>query len=211
MKSQRAQLLLWCAGAMVLLLALLITPWVLEQVAPTQQDWSRLSDISQTYGALSVPISAIALSGVAASLIYQVRQTNIANQEAQRSSHRQMLMYALEHPEFLVCWEPVSGMSTVEMRRLIYTNMIVSNWHSDYVLRRWNDREARARFSVHFQGAVARTHWEKTASNWRRVAEASGDTRRVRFVDIADESYAAAAAAGPGVPPEAYFPEPSRG
>ncbi|MFI2424983.1 DUF6082 family protein [Streptomyces sp. NPDC018955] len=209
MKSQRAQLLLWCAGAMVLLLALLITPWALEQVAPTQQDWNRLSDISQTYGALSVPISAIALSGVAASLIYQVRQTNIANQEAQRSSHRQMLMYALEHPEFLVCWEPVSGMSTVEMRRLIYTNMIVSNWHSDYVLRRWNDREARARFSVHFQGAVARTHWEKTASNWRRVAEASGDTRRVHFVDIADESYAAAVAAGPGVPPEAYFADPS--
>jgi hypothetical protein len=194
---------------MVLSLAMLITPWALGQVASTQQDWSQLSDISQTYGALSVPLSAIALSGVAASLIYQVRQTNIANQEAQRSSHRQMLMYALEHPEFLVCWEPVSGMSTVEMRRLIYTNMIVSNWHSDYLLRRWNDQEALARFSVHFQGTVARTHWEKTAANWRRVAEASGDARRVRFVDIADESYTAAAAAGPGVPPEAYFADSS--
>lgn len=145
-----------------------------------------------------------------ASLVYQARQTKIANQEAQRSSHRQLLMYALDRPEFLVCWEPVSSMpSEVEMQRLLFTNMIISNWSSDYELRRWNDQEARVQLGIHFQGTVARAHWEKAASSWRHVAEASGDTRRIRFVDLVDESYAEATAAGPGVPPEAYFASPS--
>ncbi|MEU6578021.1 DUF6082 family protein [Streptomyces sp. NPDC046805] len=209
MKAKRAQLLLWCMVAVGLAIAIFLTPLVLEQVAPTQKDWGRLSSVSQTYGALSAPFSAIALLGVAASLAYQARQTKIANQEAQRSSHRQLLMYAVDRPEFLVCWEPVSGISSpVEMQRLFFTNMIVSNWSADYLLRRWNDQEARVQLGIHFQGTVARTHWEKAGSSWRQVAEASGDTRRIRFVDLVDESYAGAMAAGPGVPPEGYFASP---
>ncbi|MFD4503299.1 DUF6082 family protein [Streptomyces sp. NPDC058457] len=208
MKPQRTQLLLWSTVAVGLLTAILLTPLTLEQAAPTHNDWGRLSDVSQTYGALSVPLSAIALLGVAASLAYQARQTKMANEESRRSSHRELLMYTLDNPEFLVCWEPVSGMSSVEMRRLIFTNMIVSNWHSDYLLQRWSDQEARATLGFHFQGAVARSHWEKTASSWRQVVEASGDARRIHFVKLVDESYAEAETAGPGVSPEAYFTAP---
>lgn len=208
MKPQRGQLLLWSTVTAGLLIAILLTPLALGLAERTHKDWGRLSDVSQTYGALSVPLSGIALLGVAASLAHQARQTKMANEESQRSSHRQLLMYALDNPEFLVCWEPGSGMSSVEMRRLIFTNMIISNWHADYVLRRWNDQEAQAQLSIHFQGAVARSHWEKSGSNWRRVAEASGDALRIRFVDLVDESYAEATAAGPGVPPEVYFTAP---
>ncbi|MFD8810573.1 DUF6082 family protein [Streptomyces sp. NPDC059627] len=195
--------------AVGLLIGVILTPLALEQVAPNHKDWGRLSSISQTYGALSAPFSAIALLGVAASLAFQARQTTIANEEAQRSSHRQLLMYTVDRPEFLVCWEPVSGVSSpTELQRLFFTNLIISNWHADYRLRRWNDQEARVQLGIHFQGTVARAHWEKCASSWRQVAEASGDPRRIRFVDLVDESYAEAAATGPGVPPEAYFDSP---
>ncbi|WP_407702817.1 DUF6082 family protein [Streptomyces xylophagus] len=196
--------------AIGLLILIFLTPLALEQVAPTHKDWGRLSAVSQTYGALSVPLSAIALLGVAASLAYQAHQTKIANEEAERSSHRQLLMYTLDHPEFLVCWEPVASMPSADERRhLIFINLIISNWHADYVLRRWNDQQARAVLNVHFQGALARKHWEQSASVWRRTAEAAGDRRKTRFVDLADESYAIAEATGPGVPPEAYFADPS--
>ncbi|MFD7961521.1 DUF6082 family protein [Streptomyces zaomyceticus] len=205
MKTQRTRLLLWSTATVGLLLAIWLTPMALGLAAPTHKDWSRLSDVSQTYGALSVPLSAMALLGVAVSLVYQARQTKMANVESQRSVHRQLLMYSLDNPEFLVCWEPISGISSLEMRRLIFTNIMISNWCSNYVLRRFNDQEVRHILSLHFQGAAARLHWEKSAPNWRMGAEAQGDVRGIRFVCLVDESYAEAAEAGRGVPPEEYF------
>ncbi|MFZ4185655.1 hypothetical protein ACOZCG_31870, partial [Streptomyces pseudogriseolus] len=47
------------------LLGLIVsTPFVLTALAPANTDWGKLSDISQTYGAVSVVLSAIALAGV---------------------------------------------------------------------------------------------------------------------------------------------------
>ncbi|WP_431313324.1 DUF6082 family protein [Streptomyces antnestii] len=56
------------------------TPFVLAALAPGHIDWGKLSDISQAYGAVSVVFSAIALAGVALSLLYQVRQTRTSNE-----------------------------------------------------------------------------------------------------------------------------------
>ncbi|MFJ7298154.1 DUF6082 family protein [Streptomyces collinus] len=54
--------------------------------------------MSQTYGAVSVVLSAAALAGVALSLLYQVRQTRTSNEQAIRDSHLQLATLALRGP-----------------------------------------------------------------------------------------------------------------
>lgn len=168
--------------------------------------------MSQTYGAASVFFSAAALLGVVASIAYLARQTSITNQEAQRASHRQLLLVALEHPELRVCWEPIGGVrSEDQARKVLYTNLIVNSWSADYRLRRSNEQAARVQLEIHFQGEAARDHWAVCAATWRRYATAEGDRRGLRFVDLMDEMYEQALAAGPAVPSASYFTPPPGG
>ncbi|MFJ3841849.1 DUF6082 family protein [Streptomyces sp. NPDC090054] len=205
-QPQQRRWAFWSAAAIVALIAIASTPFLLERVVPDGKDWDRLSDVSQTYGAASVFFSAAALLGVVASIAYQARQTNITNQEAQRASHRQLLLVALEHPELRVCWEPMGGVQSEEQaRRVLYTNLIVSNWSADYRLRRANERAARVQLEIHFQGESARNHWAVCAATWRRYATAEGDRRGLRFVELMDEIYEQALATGPAVPLASYF------
>lgn len=82
------------------------TPFVLAALAPAKTDWGKLSDISQAYGAVSVLLSAIALAGVALSLLYQARQARTSNEQAIRDSHLQLAMLALSDPALLQAWSP---------------------------------------------------------------------------------------------------------
>ncbi|MFF8835282.1 DUF6082 family protein [Streptomyces sp. NPDC015130] len=89
------------------LLGLIVsTPFVLAAVAPASTDWGKLSDISQTYGAVSVVLSAIASAGVALSLLFQVRQARTSNEQAIRGSHLQLATLALSDPHLLQAWSP---------------------------------------------------------------------------------------------------------
>ncbi|MFE7789456.1 DUF6082 family protein [Streptomyces sp. NPDC057460] len=212
MQPQQRRWAFWFGAGLVALMAILSTPFLLERAAPAGKDWDELSAVSQTYGAASVFFSAAALLGVVASIAYQARQTSITNQEAQRASHRQLLLVALEHPELQACWEPMSGVrSEDQARKVLYTNLIVSNWSADYRLRRANEPAARVQLEVHFQGEAARDHWAVCAATWRRYATAEGDHRGLHFVDLMDEMYEQALAAGPAVPSASYFTPPPRG
>lgn len=212
MQPQQRRWAVWSGAGLVALIAILSTPLLLERAAPAGKDWNRLSDVSQTYGAASVFFSAAALLGVVASIAYQARQTSIANQEAQRASHRQLLLVALEHPELRVCWEPMDGVrSESQARKVLYTNLIVSNWSADYRLRRANEQAARVQLEIHFQGEAARDHWVVCAATWRRYATAEGDGRGLRFVELMDEMYEQALVAGPAVPSASYLTPPPGG
>ncbi|MFD5890623.1 DUF6082 family protein [Streptomyces sp. NPDC060334] len=209
---RRHRWVVWFGAGLAVLAAIASTPLLLEHAIPDGKDWNRLSDVSQTYGAASVFFSAAALLGVVASIAYQGRQTSIANQEAQRASHRQLLLVALEHPELRVCWEPMEGVqSESEARRVLYSNLIVSNWSADYRLRRANEHAARVQLEIHFQGEAARRHWAVCRATWRRYAAAEGDRRGLRFVELMDETYERALAAGPAVPSASYFLHPPAG
>ncbi|CAM5661799.1 hypothetical protein SALBM311S_04670 [Streptomyces alboniger] len=90
------------------------TPFVLAALAPENADWGKLSDISQAYGAVSVVLSAIALAGVALSLLYQVRQARTGNEQAIRDSHLQLATLALSNPELLQAWSPPAAPVTLK-------------------------------------------------------------------------------------------------
>ncbi|MEV0475634.1 DUF6082 family protein [Streptomyces prunicolor] len=200
----------WIAVAVAAALGLvLMTPFLLMEVGPKDADWAKLSQISQAYGALSVILSAGALAGVAASLAYQSRQTRIATEETTWTAHRELLLLSLAKPEFLTCWEPPSiPMTSDEWRRIVYTNLILQDWEKTYSFGLMTDAQLTRTFELHFEGQTARDHWRNSREHYLRYADGGANRRTRQFARVADQSYDAAVAAGPGVSAGGYFVQP---
>jgi hypothetical protein len=186
-----------------------LTPTALTGLSFLGEDWQTLSDVGQAYGFLSVIFSGAALVGVAASLAYQAHQTAITNEEERWAAHRELALTSISNPELLVCWPPSeSPMSLSLAKQLHFTHLIITQYHSDYLLRRANDNATRVQLEQHFRGERAREHWVDRAVGWREFAEATGHARQIRFVDLMDEAYARAVAAGPATAASSYFAPP---
>ncbi len=68
-------------------------------------NWTRLSDVGQTYGAISAIVSAVALGGVAAALFFQARQAKAERIQAVRGFHRELIQMTIDEPtRYLPCW-----------------------------------------------------------------------------------------------------------
>ncbi|MFC4033020.1 DUF6082 family protein [Streptomyces polygonati] len=198
-----------------LLFAALIvaTPFLLQAVSPGDANWGKLSEISQAYGAVSVPLSAAALAGVVASLAYQARQTRIAQEDAHRSTHRELILLALASPALRPCWEPpFVPMTSAEWERIAFTNLIMSGWENAFRLGSLSDDQLRLTLRGHFSGAPARMHWANARDSWIELVEHGTDRRARDFARITEECFQAAVLAGPGVQAADYFiPEPTNG
>ncbi|MFB6935250.1 DUF6082 family protein [Streptomyces chartreusis] len=199
----------WLAGAAAFIV-ILATPFLLESVTPDGHDWERLSSISQTYSAVSVLFSAAALLGVVVSIRHQAKQTSIANEEAHRAWHRELVLFLVQHPELMPATDaPRVPTTELQGRQMAICNLFLASWCSDYVLHRVNSQELRVTLHLHFRSALAREHWARASATWRQTEEVDSNPRSLGFVDLVDEVYAAAVAAGPGVPPEAFYTPPN--
>ncbi|MFJ1605030.1 DUF6082 family protein [Streptomyces sp. NPDC088253] len=200
----------WGSVGIAVVALVLATPFALNSLAPKDLDWGRLSDISQTYGAISAFVSAAALIGVALSLVYQARQTHIQNEEAHRSAHRELVLLTLSDPAYQVCWEPPNTRMTQERwRQLLVANLIVSMWSSDYKLGLYDDRTMLAVLSDYFRGEIGRAYWHNSGPSWRAYFNESRHARQRRFVNLAEKAYTTAVAAGPPLLTRDYFEPPS--
>ncbi|MER7171411.1 DUF6082 family protein [Streptomyces mesophilus] len=206
-RSLRRREVAWAGATAAVLAVIVTTPFLLDAVAPDGLDWGRLSDVSQTYGAVSVFLSAAALLGVIASLAYQARQTRIAHEETQRSTHRELILQSINDPDLMPCWEPPVGrpVTRVQSRQILFVNLIVNSWRTDFRLRRTGDAAMTLILDGHFRGEIGRLHWQRNAAGWRAEAVAEGDRRSRRFVELADEAYARAVSAGPPMATADYY------
>ncbi|WP_369779697.1 DUF6082 family protein [Streptomyces sp. R33] len=203
-RARRA--LTWSAVLIVFISGVAATPFLLNLLAPKALDWNRLSDVSQSYGAVSLVISAAALLGVVTSIAFQAKQARLDGEQTFRAAHRELTMLTLSDPALLRCWEP-PRIPTTEARwkQLMVTNLIVSMWASDHHLGRLNDNALRVVLRAHFRGEVARAHWENSGPMWRDHMAALEDAPRLRFVEIMDEVYQHARDAGPPVMDREFF------
>lgn len=198
----------WLAGVAAFIV-ILATPFLLESVAPNGHNWEQLSLISQTYSAMSVLFSAAALLGVVVSIRHQARQTSIANEEAHRGWHRELVLFLVQNPELMPATDaPRVPTTELQGRRMVICNLFLASWRSEYVLHRVNRQQLLVTLHLHFRSALAREHWSRVSATWRQTEEADSNPRSLGFVDLVDEVYAAAVEAGPGVAPEAYYTQP---
>ncbi|MFJ6550660.1 DUF6082 family protein [Streptomyces luteogriseus] len=181
---------------------------MLAAVAPANTDWGRLSDISQAYGAVSVVLSAIALAGVALSLLCQVRQTRTSNEQAIRDSHLQLATLALSNPDLLQAWSPpVAPITLKRHRQHLITSLALGELLQRFRIGRLSVEKLAVKLDGHFRGEIVREQWVREGPGWRRTMEA-GDRRDRVFVRLVGERYQAAIASGPALAVEEFQDPP---
>ncbi|MFF9981099.1 DUF6082 family protein [Streptomyces erythrochromogenes] len=149
----------------------------------------KLSDISQTYGAVSVVLSAIALAGVVLSLLRQVRPAHTSSGQASRESHLQLAALALIAPARLQAWSP--PVSPVTMRRHqqhVITSLALGELLQRFRIGHLSVEKLAVKRDGHFRGEIAREQWDREGAGWRRTMEA-GDRRDRAFVRLVEERY----------------------
>lgn len=198
----------WAALGTAILVAIVGTPFLLRWAAPAGMDWGELSNISQTYTAISAPLTAAALLGAVVSLMYQARQARVSQEEATSAIHRELLSRSVDDADLAIAWGPVAGslrLTRSQLKQFTYTNMIINFWHSDYILSGWRMSDEVVKFQTTrlFQGEVGREFWALFAEDWHKTALRGRRSRR--FLQIVDQSFEAAQAAGPAVAASDFY------
>lgn len=179
------------AVAVVLLVVglVILSPIALRAVSLEEaEDWGRLSDIGQTYGATSAVLSALALGGVAASLLLQARQTRAERIQAIRGFHAELIRMQLDDlPVYLPCWGPLDLPDDTAKRQHIYTNLLLQYAWMGYEIGTISEPLLRDMLGGMFRGDVARRFWLMARGSW--AASTAGTRRGRRFLLIIDEEH----------------------
>lgn len=163
------------------------------------QEWANISEIAQTYGAVSALLSGLAVVGVVASLVLQAREAKAARLQASRTMHIDLIKTAMENPEYLDCWGGPDASRTVLLRRQhMYVNLAVSHWSMEYEVGDLSDEWVAEAADEIFAGEIGRSFWARSRAG--RMATAR--TRRSRRLhQIMDARYEAALQTRPRTAP----------
>jgi hypothetical protein len=150
-------------------------------------DWSKLSNIGQTYGVASAILAVLALAGVAVSLLLQQREAKAAREQALRGLHVDLLRMALDEDAFLECWGNI-GVSEDRLwhRQHIYLNLVVSHWQLMWEIGAMNEAHLRLAAAQIFGGPLGRRFWAEVRTP--RPAVEIG-RRASRFHAIIEDEY----------------------
>ncbi|MFI5476037.1 DUF6082 family protein [Streptomyces cacaoi] len=144
-------------GSTILTALLLIAaPAIVKGLTPKGTTWQDLSNASQIY---TSTFAALALVGVAASLIHQARQNKMAAHELARSNQRELFTLALADPNLAACYGPESEpLTELRFKQIGFTNLIVAGIYSAYALDVYSDASLALELDHHFRGEIARHH-----------------------------------------------------
>jgi hypothetical protein len=175
------------------------SPLALEALgAGGRVDWGRLSEIGQTYGAVSAIIAAVALLGVMVSLVIQAREAKSARQAAQRGHLLDLLRMAMDDPRYMECWGPYLTDSFTAEGQFAYVNLIVAHWHAEYEVGEMADALLKATAASVFASAPGRGYWRNAGTFWR---DNYSGRRARRFHRVLEDAYREAIKKPPSTPP----------
>jgi hypothetical protein len=163
-----------------------------------QTDWGRLSDIGQTYGAVSAVVAAIALIGVMVSLVIQGREMKQARKNARRALHVELMRMAMDDPSYMEAWGPYDTDTFAAERQQTYVNLIVAHWYAEYEVGEMPDVLLRATAAEVFAGVPGRRYWNDVGRFWR---DNYSGRRARRFHQVLEETYQEAIKKPPVLPP----------
>jgi hypothetical protein len=199
MPRGRAALVVVMLVLMVVSVGLVVvSPWGLAALSDNGLDWNRLSNVGQTYGVVSAIVAAVALLGVAASLVIQSREAKAARLNAHRGYHAELMRMAMDDPGYMKCWGPYLTDSFTSERQFTYVNLIVAQWYAEYQIGQLGDTLLRVNAISVFSSVPGRTYWAAAGTTWR--TSYSG-RRAERFHSILDDAYREAVKQPPSKPP----------
>lgn len=180
------------AGIAISMLAALIvalfSPFWLIVLSEDHAHWGTLGNIGQAYGVLS----AIALVGVAASIVFQARQGKAQRIQMVRDYHLELRRMALENPEvYMPCWRPIKAqhLDLNSRRQHLYLHLTMTYaWMSYSVGVMSDDVLLNDLCAGIFKGAAGRSYWEAEREMWQQTP---GGRRRLRFISLVEQAYEA--------------------
>lgn len=184
----RSGIIIVTTGVLILVA---LSPYALRGIARLPgMNWVSLSNIGQTYGGISALLATLALVGVVLSVLYQVRDVDIAREQSRRTFHNELLRMELEDPIYMEALGAPWGMQIAtdydSLRQYNFIHMWVSYWQSRYFLGEMPETELRAIATLElFNSRAGRDYW--SASRVTRMKVENGRNRK--FAEILDDEY----------------------
>lgn len=206
-----ARVLFIVSTVLVLLAALslvLASPLALTALDDSdERDWQRLSEIGQTYGAVSALLSALALGAIAGSLVIQNRSAKLDRLQAHRAVHLNLLKMAIDDTDLLACWglpHDATPDSVARARQRVYCSQVIAWWEMSFEVGAVSEDWLRGSARELFRAEVSRDWWQHVGRRIRTYDRKS--TKRLRrilneewmLVALGEEAEAAAADDGSG-------------
>jgi Family of unknown function (DUF6082) len=193
-RSATLRYILWTSTALITVAAFIVaTPYVFLAVGRIRSDdWAQFSNEGQAYGGVAAVIGMLAIGGVVASLILQVRESKASHVQMDRTFHADLLNRSFDDPELVECWGMPYG-DTTQLKQVGYVNMIVSTWFAMFEIGRRTEADLHRMAAAIFLGMPAREYWPDARSTWIDPPS----RKNLRFVAIMDEEYGRAVARGP--------------
>ena len=185
------------AAAAVALTVVLLSPFALEEISGSEGvDWNRLSQIGAAYGFTSAIVSALALAGVAVSLIVQNRQARADQVQGIRSYYLELVRLELDD---MALFQPVWGTTDIadphEQKRHVYADLMMNYAWMGFEIGTIRESLLRDMLAGMFTGEAGRHYWSRAHTSW--IAGSSGSRVGRRFLAIVGEEHARAVTSGP--------------
>jgi hypothetical protein len=190
-------------AAFAFLTLVIFSPLGLRALANSYElNWTKLSNVGQTYGAISALITALAFGGVVISLWYQAREVSVTRAQAIRSFHFDLLRMELEDEGHMWAsgapWGYAIPANFQGLRQHVFVHMWLSFWQSQFVLKEMSAESVHGAAKELFHGKAGREYWNNVGHSRLEVNEG----RDLEYLQIIDAEYRKALKNGPPVTPE---------
>ncbi|MGK5681645.1 DUF6082 family protein [Actinoplanes sp. URMC 104] len=123
-------------------------------------DWSRWSDVGQTFGVLSSIISGLALVAVVVTARVQLREMQRSSAAELSMLHLEILKMSINDPQLAEVWPAFRpGLSAESNRQFLYANIIYQFHWTSLKLNRATDEEVLGSMRYLFTSRHIRSYW----------------------------------------------------
>jgi hypothetical protein len=182
-RRHQAQRWMLITGFSTFVAVIIVLPLLMVGLSSGRLPWKRLADIGQAYGGVSALLSAAALCGVVASLLFQGRQVRQELAEMDRQQHIDLMRLALENPEFIEVLDARTAAGP-HARQELFANLMMMYWLAVWELGVVDEDELRAMASDMFASEISRRWWGRVGGGWIGT---HGKKQRRRFISIVSE------------------------
>ena len=187
-------------GFITIIGLVILSPFALTELAHSRINWLQLSDIGQTYGAVSALLSSLALVGVIVSLLFQSRDNQNAREQTTRTLQFELLRMAMEDPSLMTAggapWDLDIPSDSSSIRQFLYVQIWTSFLGGNYTIGELPESAVR-HIAAHelFRSEAGRNYWAAVG----QVQIENSQGRRKQFFHILDDEYNKAMSSG--IPP----------
>jgi Family of unknown function (DUF6082) len=177
-------------GMLAALSLVIVSPLALTELNPLSGKWPQLSNIGQTYGAISALISSLALGGVVVSIFFQSRDLRATKIYNSRDVQHRLLRMEMDDPDLMTAigapWNLPIPNESKKIREHLYIHMWITHWAGSYAIGEMDDSGVKRIAIIElFKGKPGREYWSNVRSNL--IANSRG--AYYRFACIIDEAY----------------------